>query len=356
MRVLVLSRYGMLGASSRLRIRQYLPHFREAGIEMLCHALLDDEYLNALYARRAAPRSVLRGYSGRLRALWQANRFDALLVEKESLPWLPALIELALYGNTPLWVDYDDAIFHRYDRHTSALVRAGLGRKLDAIMHRADLVTAGNNYLMQHAVDAECRHVEYVPTVIDLRRYPRAPKPPHNHDVVIGWIGSPSTANYLKLVAPTLERLARRHPIRCVAIGARADQLRDTPFHAAPWSEATEVEQVRGIDIGIMPLPDTPWERGKCGYKLIQYMACGLPVVASPVGVNNQIVRGDNGYLADDAQAWSEALERLILDAPLRAAMGRAGRARVEQEFCLQVQAPRLIGFLQELVGERCAA
>jgi glycosyltransferase involved in cell wall biosynthesis len=351
MKVLVLSRYGALGASSRLRIGQYLPHFRAAGIEMTSHALLDDDYIRALYAGHIAKRSVFRGYLGRLRALLGVRRFDAILVEKESLPWLPAMIELGLCGHVPLWVDYDDAIFHRYDQHKSALVRAVLGLKLDAVMRRADLVTAGNAYLTQHARSAGCRRVEYVPTVIDLARYPVEPaRPRAGQELVIGWIGSPSTANYLQLVAGTLGQLARRHPIRCIAIGARPDQLAGTPFQAVAWTEAGEVEAIRGIDIGIMPLPDSPWERGKCGYKLIQYMACGLPVVASPVGVNADIVRPDNGFLARDPSAWSESLERLVVDEPLRARMGHAGRQRVEQEFCLQVQAPRLVNFLQQLV------
>jgi glycosyltransferase involved in cell wall biosynthesis len=115
-----------------------------------------------------------------------------------------------------------------------------------------------------------------------------------------------------------------------------------------PWTEASEVAAIAECDIGVMPLFDSPWERGKCGYKLIQYMACGLPVVASSVGVNGQIVQeGISGFLADTAQAWVTVLAKLLADAALRQRMGHAGRLRVEQEYCLQVTGPRLVGLLR---------
>jgi hypothetical protein len=137
-----------------------------------------------------------------------------------------------------------------------------------------------------------------------------------------------------------------------VAIGARQDQVADGPFIATAWSEADEVKLLSEIDIGIMPLPDEPYTQGKCGYKLIQYMACGLPVVASAVGVNKEIVReGENGFLATSDREWEDALVRLILDPDLRRRMGVAGRIRVEAEFSLQRQAPRLEQLLRSVTA-----
>jgi glycosyltransferase involved in cell wall biosynthesis len=353
-KLLVLPRYGKLGASSRLRSYQYFPWFERSGITVQCRPLFDDYYVQSLYANKHAPISVLSGYLGRIVALLRSNRFDALYLEKEMLPWLPGVLEIGLLSrNTCLVVDYDDAVFHNYDRHQNSVVRSLLGKKLDRLMARADLVTVGNNYLGDRAISAGSRRVEWVPTVIDLDRYPiRVRSETASDEVVVGWIGSPSTAKYLKTVSGVLEELRRIYRIRCIAIGAREDQLAGTPFVPMLWHENTEVSSLHGLDIGIMPLPDGPWERGKCGYKLIQYMACGLPVVASPVGVNRDIIRHDeNGFLASNEVDWTASLRRLITDASLRARMGAAGRERVEREFCLQVQAPRLAQMLRSIAG-----
>lgn len=350
-RLLTLPRYGELGASSRLRMLQYVPALRAAGIEVDVAPLLDDGYVANLYAGKVSVVSVARSYMQRLCKLLSIRRYDVVWVEKELFPWCPALLELAMVPrHTALVIDYDDAVFHRYDAHRFRLVRALLGRKIDAVMRRADVVIAGNEYLAQRARAAACRRVEWVPTVVDLQRYPPATTERPAGPVTIGWIGSPSTASYLQMMAPAMIELGRKVNLRCIAIGARPDQVAGTPFESWEWSERAEVAMLQQMDIGIMPLPDAPWERGKCGYKLIQYMACGLPVVASPVGVNRDIVRsGETGYLAADGDAWVEALGALALDPDLRKRMGAAGRREVENQYCLQAQAPFLAAILKSL-------
>ena len=349
MRALMLPRYGSLGASSRLRMLQYIPTLEGAGIHVDAAPLLGDGYISDLYSGRISPTRVLRAYVRRLWILWTARGYELTWLEKEFFPWLPAWVErLLVPSRMPLVVDYDDAIFHRYDQHRSWLVRWVLGRKIDRVMRSADLVIVGNDYLAERARAAGAAHVEWLPTVVDLQRYPpRAIKEPSDN-VIIGWIGSPATAHYLHLVAEALVAVASRHAVRCIAIGARRDQVSGTPFEAWPWSEPTEVSMLYQFDIGIMPLPNEPWEQGKCGYKLIQYMACGLPVVASPVGVNKEIVQqGETGELAGSAAEWVQAIERLVMDAALRGRMGAAGRRRVEATYSLQAQARRLIGLLR---------
>jgi glycosyltransferase involved in cell wall biosynthesis len=356
MRMLALTRYGRLGASSRLRTFQYVPAFESAGIRVHVSPLLDDRYVDALYAGRRAAGAVFSGYVRRVSKLLAARRFDAVWVEKECLPWLPAWLEFGLLPRScKLIADYDDALFHRYDQHRSALVRQLLGSKIDAVMRRASVVTAGSSYLAQRARDAGARRVEIIPTVVDLTRYPlEARRVTDDAECVIGWIGSPNTFSFLAPAMSALRTVATRPGVRCVAIGARKDQVAGTPFEAVAWTEPTEAAQLRRIDIGIMPLPDEPWHRGKCGYKLIQYMACGLPVVASPVGVNTEIVTpGENGELAASQEQWVAALEHLILNAELRRRMGAAGRKRVEWWYSLECQAPRLVGMLQALVAKK---
>lgn len=357
----MLTRYGPLGASSRLRMLQYLPALRASGFDVTIEPLLADAYVRALYEGRFALREVAAGYLRRLVSLWQARRFDVVWVEKELLPWLPVWME-RLARSPAVVVDYDDAVFHRYDQHPRPWVRHLLGQRVDAIMRRADLVTVGNAYLAARAMQAGCARVEHVPTVVDLARYPRVPQPGTRDDgVAIGWIGSPTTASYLRMVAPAIERLARERAVRAVAIGARPDQIAGTPFVAQAWNEAAEARDLSALDIGIMPLPDAPWERGKCGYKLIQYMASGLPVVASPVGVNTEIVaHGEQGLFAVSEDDWHAALTRLVDDAEARRRMGKAGRARVEAWYSLRAQAPRVVEILREAVrvgaARSCAA
>lgn len=351
MHLLLLSRYGHLGASSRLRSYQYLPYLEAQGIEMTVAPLLGDDYVADLYRGRIPLVSVMESYWTRWRWLRRVAEFDAVWVEKEILPWVPAGLELGrLPRDFPLIADYDDAVFHRYDRHRHAIVRTVLSRKIDAVMQRADLVMAGNDYLAERARQAGAQRVEFLPTVVDTERYQTRPSP-ESPIITIGWMGSPATAHYLYQLAPVVQTLAATHTVRWVAVGANPAQLKSLPFTVLPWTEASEVTDIQQFDIGIMPLPDEPFERGKCGYKLIQYMACGKPVIASPVGVNSVIVRnGVEGFLASSTEEWIASLQKLAANSALRKQMGQAGRVRVETEYSLQVTVPKLEGLLRSVM------
>lgn len=164
----------------------------------------------------------------------------------------------------------------------------------------------------------------------------------------IGWIGSPVTECYLQQIAPALSEVCRRNRARVVLVGAQNAQFQNVPVKMHPWSEEGEERDIQSFDVGIMSLPDEPWERGKCGYKLIQYMACEKPVVASPVGINQGLVEhGVNGFLASNLQEWVEALSTLQHNKYLREDMGKAGRNLIEREYSLQVTAPRLLSILR---------
>jgi glycosyltransferase involved in cell wall biosynthesis len=351
MRILLLTRYGRLGASSRLRTYQYLPYFKTHNIEVTLAPFFDDVYLEGLYSGERSIKKIIKWYFRRLRAMLSANRYDLIWVEKELLPWLPASIELNLLPRKiPMVVDYDDAIFHRYDQQSNTIIRAILGNKIDAVMRRANLVVAGNEYIAQHARNAGASRVEILPTVVDIERYKNLP---HKQDstLTIGWIGSPSTANYLNLVAKALLKTTRNWPVKVVVVGIETNQIGDLPVEAVLWHEETEVAEIQRMDIGIMPLPDKPWEWGKCGYKLIQYMACGKPVVASPIGVNSTIVKhGVNGFLAGNEDEWVEALNTLCGNPVLRQQFGIKGREQVECDYSLQMAAPKLVALLKSVI------
>lgn len=351
MKIHCLTRYTDLGASSRVRFGQY-----EAALTRLApdwvwqrQSLLDDRYLRRRYARQPLAGVTLRCYARRLAQLARAARPDLWWVEKELWPFAPASIESAMLGDSPYALDFDDAIFHNYDQHPNAAVRHLWGRKIDRLMHASALVTAGNAYLAQRASDAGARRVEVVPTVVDLDHYPLPTVAADDGLVRVVWIGSPSTVAYLQALRAPLARLAASRPIRLVVIGGGAVQLPGVDTEVVEWSADTEAAQIARCHVGIMPLLDSPWERGKCGYKLIQYMACGLPVVASPVGANCEIVEpGRNGLLADSETQWFDALATLAVDPALRQRLGHAGRAKVESSFSVQAVAPQLVRHLRE--------
>ena len=337
-----------MGASSRYRAYQYVPFLREQGCDITIAPLLDDAYVRRRYfGGHISFSNVVRAYTQRVLKLLRAKQYDLIWLEYEAFPWIPSILESLLFSSrVPYVVDYDDAVFHRYDQHSSGVVRRLLGKKIDRVMRRSSLVIAGNEYIAQRAYEVGASRVEILPTVVDLNRYSHAPSS-DDEIYTIGWIGSPMTSHYLKIIQPALEEISRIEMVKVVAVGAGVLELNHVPLEIRPWSEITEVQEIQKLLVGIMPLPDSPWERGKCGLKLIQYMACGKPVVASPVGVNTQIVEhGVNGFLASSQQDWVNALATLGENETLRHQMGMAGRKKVETHYCLQVTTPKLLQLL----------
>jgi glycosyltransferase involved in cell wall biosynthesis len=352
--ILLLSRYAAVGPSSRVRFYQYLPYLRDHGFEVTVAPLLDGSYMADLYADR--PRrtgSILRGYRRRLRALLGQRKFGLLWIEGELWPFLPAWGEMALSAlKAPTVVDYDDSIFHRYDQHPRSMVRRLLGGKIDAVMRRASAVTVGNRYLAARAQAAGARRVIPMPSVVDLDRYQVGSKR-EGGVFTIGWIGSPTSVRHLEMIAPALAALCANGRARLVLVGSGPVRLPGVEAEIVDWSEDTEVAHLQQFDVGIMPLSDDAITRGKSGYKLVQYFACRLPVVASPVGANRDIIEGGvSGLFAGTTPEWVEAIERLRSDLELRRRLGAAGRKKVETEYSLQVTAPRLVSLFCEFLAD----
>ena len=349
LRVLLLSRYHQLAASSRYRFYQYLPYLKKQGIEVTAAPLLDDYYLKSLYAkeRKVTYSRLLKAYAQRLNYLSQASAFDVVWVQMEALPWIPSWLELPLLGTgTPYIVDYDDAWFHTYDQHPAWLIRQLLQKKIDQVMKNAAVVVAGNKYIAERAESSGAKTVEIIPTVIDLDAYPLSPHP-ENEQFTIGWIGTPFTTHHLTTIHTALQVICQDGKTQVVAIGDESFRLAGVNLHVKPWDQQTEVSEIQRFDLGIMPLKDSAFERGKCGLKLIQYMASARPVIATPVGVNQQIVKdGQNGFHATSTAQWLAAFERIKQDMTLRQKFGATGRAQVEKEYCLQVTAPKVAELL----------
>lgn len=360
LKLLVLTRYSDLGASSRLRFFQYYPHLRNLGIKVEHDCLISNSLLKRKY--RVGSYGffpLLRAYIGHIKIILKCRSFDVVWVEKELLPWFPYWIEKLLLSNTVYILDYDDAVFHNYDKHSSKLVRFIYGKKIDRLMAGASLVVCGNEYLASRARTAGSASVQIIPTVINLNRYSidRAKIDALSSEIFsarIVWVGTPSTEKYLQLLVEPLQKLSETHNFLLRVIGAPNFEISGVSVELVEWSEEAEFENIASCDIGVMPLLNSPWERGKCGYKLIQYMASGLPVVASNVGVNSQIVMdGINGYLVDTPLEWSKYLGMLLDSRATRIEMGLAGRKSVESEYNIQKQGPIFANLLKEIVNKR---
>jgi glycosyltransferase involved in cell wall biosynthesis len=349
-RVLILAKYGPLAASTRYRFEQFLPDLKAAGIDCELSPLFDDDYLRERFDGSIFPRRRAVGaFFKRARKLLDVASFDAAVVYCELFPFLPHVFEAYLRTKgVPYVFDFDDAIQHRYDLSGNPVVRALLGRKTHSIIRGAARVWAANDYLADYARLVNPR-VSLVPTVIDAGRY--QVKRRKAGDVVVGWMGSPTTAPYVGRRAAVFRKFLEEPGRKVTLVGA--DGLE--PGFAAerkPWTLEREVEDLQGFDVGVMPLADTPWERGKSGFKLIQYMACGIPVVASPVGANAKIVEdGVEGFLAESDRDWLEALGRLAADPALRARMGDAGRKKAERLYSKTAVLPALIEDLKAAAG-----
>jgi glycosyltransferase involved in cell wall biosynthesis len=208
-------------------------------------------------------------------------------------------------------------------------------------------VIAGNDYLAGYARRWNA-NVSIVPTTIELDAYRPAVAHRAKDVVTIGWSGSYSTAKYLARVRPILAELARRVPVRFLVVGAEIEPVPGVPTECRPWRAEREVADLREMDVGIMPLPDESWERGKCGLKALQYMALAVPPVVSPVGVNAAIVRdGENGFVAGGDGDWIDRLERLARDPALRQRLGDAALATVRRRYSAEAQAPRVGAILR---------
>jgi glycosyltransferase involved in cell wall biosynthesis len=319
---------GKTHPASRYRVLQYVEFLGPAGIE--CEV-------------RDYPRSI-PAWIGVLRARKQA---DVIFFQKKRAPkWPLARIRA---GGARIVYDVDDAVMFASSRHESPDAPARM-KRFETMCAMSDAVTAGNRYLAELAGKSN-RSVTIVPTSMDMRRY--APRGPASLDgpVVLGWIGGRKSLVFLKALDPALEKL------RGMGVNAELKVVCNEFPESAPvpvvrkaWAEAEEGRDVASFDIGLAPLPDDPWSRGKCATKLLQCMAARVPCVASPVGAHCDIVRhGENGFLASTPAEWADSIAALARDPALRDRMGDAARLTASRDYSLQTHAPRLAALLKSL-------
>ena len=335
MKILFLSKYNRDGASSRYRFYNYKPYFDQNDIQFYIKPLLDNSYVINLYNKRKVKVFLQRMYSIFQRTvfiLFKSSEYDLIVIEKELFPNVPYFIEWFLLKNKSYALDFDDYIATGYK--TNSFKRILFENKIDKLARSAKFVTVGNHWYFK---EIKADNLIYLPTVINLEDYPEVKEDYPTNVVTIVWIGSLSTGKYLQIVAPVLRELTKKYSIKLKVIGADVI-MEGIDFEIVDWKEGTEVNELLSADIGIMPLENTIWEKGKCGFKLIQYMACGLPVVASDAPANKEIIENDiNGFIARNEREWYIALEKLILNSSSRENFGKSGRRNVELKYSYQV-------------------
>lgn len=353
MRVLFLTNTPPNGPSARYRVYQYIPYLKRNNIKTSCHSALTP----FLYSKFSPAKGMLHkvvyfilSALSRIIALFRVPFYDVIFIQKLVLPHVypfpeVSLCKLGKWLGKRVIFDFDDAIFTVSKVRTKTFTeKFAYPQRVQKIIGLCDSVVVGNDYLGQFAQKYN-KYVYMIPTSIDTTEYPipsfneQKPDP-----VIIGWIGTPSTLPYLNLIKPALQELALKREIILRIIGGRNYDCPGVKVEYLPWSLDNEVELLRSFDIGVMPLTDDLWSRGKCGLKLLQYMAAGVPAVASPVGVNNELIEdGVNGYLAENTEDWAAKIYFFPAD---HQNMIRLARKTVEDKYSIVANLNKLIKIL----------
>lgn len=315
-------------ASTRYRVLQYMPSLERGGISCTVKSLS----------------KTSRNWFSLAR---QLRRADLVFIQKKLFTRLELFMVRKLARR--MVYDFDDAVMFKCDAASARQIERQR-KRFAATVRKADLVIAGNSYLRAQTLPWN-PNVQVLPTPLHTGSYPERQTVRDTGAVVLGWIGSRGTLKYLRDISPVLENLGCLFPrLKLKIVADDFFSLEHLEVIRKPWSAMDEIADLHSFDIGLMPLRDDEWTRGKCGFKLLQCMAVGLPVVCSPVGMNSEIVtHGREGFWASTPEEWREHLSRLITDAGLRQSMGRLGRQKVEQTYSLAVNAPKLLHYLREL-------
>lgn len=357
--VLALSPIPKEGAGCRFRVSQYLPYLTEQGINVNISSFYTPEFFRLVYRHGHYLRksvTFLRLLAKRRNILAELDRYDVVLLYREAIPIGPPVIERAIARRgIPIVYDFDDAIFlPNVSEANRAISFLKTTSRPSEIIGFSRQVMVGNEFLAQYARRFNA-NVSVVPTAVDTTRFaPRAATPRAAGPLVVGWIGSPTTFHYLESIAPLLQDVATRHPFVLKVSGAgKPVRFPGVSVQDVPWSLDQEVTLFNTCDVGVYPLADDDWARGKCGFKAIQFMACGVPTVAAAVGVNREIIRdGENGFLASTPEEWVSKLERLLTDAAVRERFARAGRETIEARYSTRVTAPLVAGIIRKAAEE----
>ena len=345
LRVVAFTPHPIEGPASRFRLFQFIGPLQDRGIELDVRSFVDSPSFRGLYSASgsgAKIRALVNGIRSRLEDASNVRDGDVVIVHSELAPTMGGIVlDRLRRRGARIVFNFDDSIF--LERPGGSRLIRMLARpdaRTTDLCRSAAAVMAGNRYLASYAERARGgpHQVHVMPTVLDSDHFFPNEELAREGPLTVGWVGTHSTLPYLTALFPALAAVQARKGYRLQVICNRAPE----PFPGLKvdfieWALADEVRYFQGLDVGLCPVPDNPWTRGKCGFKAIQYLACGVPTIASPVGVLAEIARdGETGLQAEDPTSWADALERLLDDPALRASMGEAGRRLVVQRYSIQ--------------------
>lgn len=351
MKILFLPKYSISGPSSRYRFYQYYDSLENNNIRCVSKPLFSDNYVKLFYSSGKKNHiKALLGYLKRMLYLFTIFRYDLLVIEYELFPFFPAIFErLIRFAGMNYVVDYDDAISLKYENNRNWLVRSLLKRKIEIVVRNARSVIVGNRYLMEYTTKYN-KQTFLLPTVVSRARYDAVPGYEKADKFILGWIGSHTTSKYLIPLSDILRNL-KRDDIQINIIGFDKSlrfHFHDLNVKWIDWSQETEINEIKNFSAGIMPLDEDLWSAGKCGFKIIQYMACGLPVVASPVGVNIDLVsEGINGFLAASPDEWVASISYLADNREIANSMGHQGYEKFIEKYSLESNLNKYLNILK---------
>ena len=319
---------GLDVAASRYRVLQYLPYLKEHGIE-------------------ASVQRFPKGFFNKLKVFKSVNQYDILFIQRKRFPVL--WLKLIRKNARKIVYDFDDSVMFRNSKYVSPESNTRV-KMFKNMVNASDYVIAGNEYLQKNTTPFT-HNVTIIPSPIDMSLYPLKKYSEKNDNITLGWIGATGSIHYLEKMKPVFEALGKKYEdLRLKIICNVFFDCDNITVEKKLWSEQEEVADIQSFDIGLMPLMDDPWSHGKCGLKILQCLATGVPVVCSPAGVNKEIVKnGVHGFWANTREEWIEKLEILINDPVRRERMGMEGRKRVIEHYSLEANAPRMLKIFQQL-------
>ena len=330
--------------SQRFRVEAFFPLLQQHGLQLEQACFFSKNDWKVLYQKGSVGQkgwAVVKGFAKRIALLAKVWGYDYVFIHREASPLGPPFVEwfVAKIAGKKFIYDFDDAIWIPNTSKENRIV--GWVKAFWKVKYNcrwAYKVVGGNDYLCDYARRFN-NHVVRIPTCVDTVARHNQLKEPHQGKLTVGWTGSHSTLHYLDDIVPVIKKLQDEFDFNFLVIANKTPELLLRDWTFIPWQEKTEVADLLKLDIGVMPLKHDSWSEGKCGFKLIQYLALGIPAVASPVGVNQQIIdEGKNGFLCTTPEQWYDALKRLLLDNDLRKDLGLHGRKKVVNEYSVQSQ------------------